>query len=406
MPSQQQASLPAAPKAALERVPRKGGLIFLCDNETQSLCENRRLVADSRMREELVLSCKQGCYIFLYNTQSKLLYGIYRAAKDGGINLDPTAWPDSRGGSRFPAQVKVDLVQCCTPLKPEQLGMLCWRRGRVDRVLDAEAVVALKRCFIANSPPCESTLAELTPSALDEIGDTLESWPSGEPPYLPWQRTLTVGDGNLSFSLSLAKMFRERHAWEANNLFATTLDVESELFDKYGEAQMSSRLIELRGTGANVLDGIDARLLGGNLARCLGHAELFDTVIWNFPHAGSERGSGSLHKQLLRCFFSAVAPLVVQGGQVHLSLIGTQYLQWGMCSAARDAGFERIGSVRFAPQSFPGYSIAHEGGEQKGESMSGFSNGVNRRSRTYIFRRAPTDVSFSSAVPKWDGGHT
>lgn len=49
---------------------------------------------------------RPGLCLFLFNYSGRLLHGIYEAAGDGAVNIDPSAWTEGRGKTQFPAQVK------------------------------------------------------------------------------------------------------------------------------------------------------------------------------------------------------------------------------------------------------------------------------------------------------------
>ena len=83
-------------------------------------------------------------------------------------------------------------------------------------------------------------------------------------------RILTVGDGDLSYSLALRRCFGEQI-----ELTATTLLSEAELTSTY--TRSSSILDELRERGVDVRFEVDATALA------LGPA---DVILFSFPHLG------------------------------------------------------------------------------------------------------------------------
>jgi hypothetical protein len=86
-------------------------------------------------------------------------------------------------------------------------------------------------------------------------------------------RTLLVGEGNLSFTVSLAVM----SGVSPSRLIATTFENKEELsFDAIVNAEV------LRRKGVTVLHGVD----GSSLASVFGSWR-FDTIVFQFPHAGS-----------------------------------------------------------------------------------------------------------------------
>ncbi|XP_039170861.1 heavy metal-associated isoprenylated plant protein 41-like [Eucalyptus grandis] len=94
--------------------------------------------------------------------------------------------------------------------------------------------------------------------------------------YSPHHQILLVGEGDFSFSSSLATAFGS-----ASNMTATSLDHYDALIRKYEKAK--SNLGKLKKLGASLLHGVDATKLKY-------HPDLrvrkFDRIIFNFPHAG------------------------------------------------------------------------------------------------------------------------
>ena len=91
---------------------------------------------------------------------------------------------------------------------------------------------------------------------------------------------LTVGDGDLSFSLALCRAF-------ASNVqvIATTWLTEEELENRYHSAARVRE--ELLRCGAVVLHRVDACNLAASLPK-----ERPMAVIFNFPHLGDVAGDG------------------------------------------------------------------------------------------------------------------
>lgn len=77
------------------------GFIFMCNRMTKPECYRFRVFALPAGRREIVKKINPGAYLFLFDTDVKLLYGIYLATSAGMLNLEPLAF-----GGRFPAQVR------------------------------------------------------------------------------------------------------------------------------------------------------------------------------------------------------------------------------------------------------------------------------------------------------------
>ena len=84
-----------------------GGVIFLCTDSTYASCVTQGLFGLPRPHSSYVQHIKPGMILFLFNTSTRRLHGIFEAVSAGGLDLDPAAWPieGSRHGSRYPAQV-------------------------------------------------------------------------------------------------------------------------------------------------------------------------------------------------------------------------------------------------------------------------------------------------------------
>ena len=105
-------------------------------------------------------------------------------------------------------------------------------------------------------------------------------------------RVLTVGDGNLSFSLSLANMLRTISTKTSLlQLVATTFDDQSSLHTKYPECIQITKRLER--CGAKISHRINAISLPPTLGS-------FSTIVFNHPHLGIE--DAACHRTLLAHF--------------------------------------------------------------------------------------------------------
>ncbi|KAF0896346.1 hypothetical protein E2562_021881 [Oryza meyeriana var. granulata] len=77
------------------------GYIFMCNGVTKAQCYRHRVMGLPLGSLDAVSRIRRGTVLFLYDFDTKHLYGPYRADSNGGLTLVPDAF---RG--RFPAQVK------------------------------------------------------------------------------------------------------------------------------------------------------------------------------------------------------------------------------------------------------------------------------------------------------------
>ena len=133
-------------------------------------------------------------------------------------------------------------------------------------------------------------------------------------------RLLTVGDGDLSFSLAL------KRAYPQISVSASTLvETSTELCQTYANA--AETLKELQDTwGEQILYGVNATKLEDTIL-CDGEDEKFDIILFNHPHLGdstllqSEQRHCENHYALLSHYFYSAKKLIKKnGGRIHVCL--------------------------------------------------------------------------------------
>ena len=138
-------------------------------------------------------------------------------------------------------------------------------------------------------------------------------------------RVLTVGDGDLSFSVALAER------GECASLTASTLEPDLETLQREYDG------LDVRGNAKRIDDvryGVDARRLTFD--------ESFDRIVFNFPclpvaagKDGNSEGSGKAdasaieeNKALVRAFVRSAVPLLAPGGEIHLAHKTKEPFSW------------------------------------------------------------------------------
>jgi 25S rRNA (uracil2634-N3)-methyltransferase len=169
-------------------------------------------------------------------------------------------------------------------------------------------------------------------------------------------RLLTVGDGNFSFSLALARVFALAKTRRVE-LVVTSHESRASVVETYPDGE--AILQELATMDhVSVHHGVDAT--DATQMTSLG---TFDRVLWNFPCVRVPRGKDGqneemeLNKALLDGFFQHIPSLLTPTGEVHVThKTKPPFSQWGMEEIAARHGLRHAQSVVFDRCLYPGYS--------------------------------------------------
>lgn len=182
-------------------------------------------------------------------------------------------------------------------------------------------------------------------------------------------KTLLVGEGNLSFSLSLTRDARIN----PSRLTTTTFEYLSEL---PSEAKENAK--QLRSLGTSVLFNVDAT----KLSSALGWTK-FDNIVFQFPHAGSREPVEGHNPNfiLIRDFLKSAFHQLMRGGKVLISTVDSPHYRGAFQfeDAASAAGFAPPESYPFDPSRFRGYH--HTMTHQEGSALENHDKFV-----TWVFR--------------------
>jgi rRNA (uridine-N3-)-methyltransferase BTM5-like len=174
------------------------------------------------------------------------------------------------------------------------------------------------------------------------------------------RRILVVGDGDLSFSVALARKLEHRN----DVIVATTFDQKYKLLEKYGaRAERALEALEsVRGNRVVVLHGVDATRLGTWIYDRCNHKDLsaahgFDLIVFNFPHSGQQRVH--LNRALVRNFFNAATRVLASGADARVHMAIKQqppYSLWNIVDIADKESPLRFDDTRpFYTGDYPGY---------------------------------------------------
>ena len=197
--------------------------------------------------------------------------------------------------------------------------------------------------------------------------------PSQVGPYSSRHKILVVGDGDLTFSLSLAS------ALGGAKLVATTYDSIRELEEKY--SGVASTIEALKSIGVTVLHEIDATKL--NECPSLDGMK-FHRIVFNFPHiGGATQKDVELNQELLKGFFKQSLPKLNSSGECHVALRRTLfYDSWDVVAQAQTVGMElkRV-------EDFKGDYLSYENQRTSGEGQMRQAPSIEKAKR-YIFVKA------------------
>ncbi|XP_038899749.1 heavy metal-associated isoprenylated plant protein 41-like isoform X2 [Benincasa hispida] len=169
--------------------------------------------------------------------------------------------------------------------------------------------------------------------------------------YCSYHDILLVGEGNFSFSVSLAMSFGS-----ASNIVATSLDSYVEVVRKYKNARLNLRI--LKGLGASILHEVDATKMKLHIDLRM---RKFDRIIFNFRHAGFFGREDSLlmirmHKRLVHEFFKNASQMLRVDGEIHVNhKTKAPFSDWNIVQLAHQNSLALIGCADFNIQDYPGY---------------------------------------------------
>ncbi|BFZ61175.1 hypothetical protein YB2330_002234 [Saitoella coloradoensis] len=243
----------------------------------------------------------------------------------------------------------------------------------------------IERSLIGEKVAVKSTSTDTPSTATDADAKKKSQKPRKQ--FIPFKKEdtiLVVGDGNLSFSASVA----EHHLEFATQLTATTHDSLTILTQKYPDAP--THIQTLKDLGAIVLHEVDATKLDKNKT-LKGLGKKYDCVVFNFPHVGAgikdQDRNIAVNQKLLLGFFESAQPILSPIGTVVVSLADSSpYTLWRIRDLAKEQGLRVRQSGDFVGEAFPEYSHRRTIGWQDGVSEKGWK-GEERRARIWVFEK-------------------
>jgi 25S rRNA (uracil2634-N3)-methyltransferase len=156
--------------------------------------------------------------------------------------------------------------------------------------------------------------------------------------------TLLVGEGNLSFTISLIKKLQL-----LPNLIASTYEDYSELSEY---AKLNTKL--LKQAGVKILHEFDATELHQNF-----YSNAFDTIIFQFPHSGSREGINGVNANyvLVRNFIISASHILKRDGVVLITVVDSDFYNnmFRFDELAEELRISLPTKYKFDPKDYPEY---------------------------------------------------
>ncbi|KAK1321916.1 hypothetical protein QJS10_CPA03g01039 [Acorus calamus] len=98
-----------------------GGVIFGCKQSTMRECLLKQIFGLPSSHSSYVSNIRQGLPLFLFNYTDRKFHGIFEAASNGQLNIDPYCWTENgEEKTPYPAQVRIRISIECKSLDESQ----------------------------------------------------------------------------------------------------------------------------------------------------------------------------------------------------------------------------------------------------------------------------------------------
>ena len=156
--------------------------------------------------------------------------------------------------------------------------------------------------------------------------------------------TLLLGEGNLSFTISLVKKLQL-----LPHLIAATYEDYSELSEY---VKLNTKL--LKQAGVKILHNLDPTELHQNF-----YSNAFDTIIFQFPHSGSREGINGVNANyvLVRNFIISASHILKRDGVVLITVVDSDFYNnmFRFDELAEELRISLPKKYKFDPKDYPEY---------------------------------------------------
>ncbi len=167
--------------------------------------------------------------------------------------------------------------------------------------------------------------------------------------------TLLVGEGNLSFTMSLVKKLQF--------LPHLTTSIYEDSVELSEHAQFNATF--LKKAGIEVLYGLDATELHKNF-----HSNAFDAIIFQFPHSGSREGINEVNATyiLIKNFIVSASQILKPGGIILTTIVDSDFYNhmFRFDELAEELGIGPPIKYAFDPKDYPEYEHTMTHQEESG----------------------------------------
>jgi Domain of unknown function (DUF2431) len=214
------------------------------------------------------------------------------------ITTDDTSRPPIRDCTRLFAvaeTVKCAFLKSCIPC--------AYKIAAFDVALDSEFCLQVPNQRPELCPRSQNTCHSNSRTDIPPLG------------YKRGMSVLTVGDGDFSFSVALARF--------GCNVVATSYESKETLLEVYNSVHVVDNMAELESLGAKMFFNVDGTDLQETLFPSLANQK-FHRIIWNFPCSAVAKGQDGqniemeFNKKLVNDFMKSAQHFSIKHGQIFI----------------------------------------------------------------------------------------